>query len=83
MRSRNLHYPRHYSESLYRPANKWQLEGVPRPRSILDDDDAEVDLSEDSAVVDGAHPNTAPLHMRQPSGKPTPHEYKAHRETLR
>lgn len=82
-RPRNLHYPRHYSESLYRPANKWQLEGVPRPRSILDDDDADVDLSEDSAVVDGAHPGTPPLHMRRPSGKPTPHEYKAHRETLR
>ncbi|KAF8155618.1 hypothetical protein B0H34DRAFT_620136, partial [Crassisporium funariophilum] len=57
--------------------------GVPRPRSILEDDDAEIDLSEDNEVVNGASPNTPPAHLRKPSGKPTPLEYKAHRETLR
>lgn len=63
--------------------DKWRLEGVPRPRSILEDDDAVVDLSEDNEVVNGANPNTPPPHLRRPSGKPTPFEYKAHRQTIR
>lgn len=62
---------------------KWRLEGVPRPRSILDDDDTDIDLSEDNEVVNGANPNTPPPHLRRPSGKPTPPEYKGHRETMR
>jgi len=63
--------------------DKWRLEGVPRPRSILEDDDAVIDLSEDNEVVNGANSNTPPPHLRQPSGKPTPLEYKMHRETIR
>jgi hypothetical protein len=76
--------PRYYSEFTFQTAaNKWQLDGVPRPKSILEDDDADVDLSEDNDAVNGANPNTPPLHLRRPSGKPTPHEYKKHRETMR
>ena len=71
---------RHYTVSA---REKWRLEGVPRPRSILDDDDADIDLSEDNEVVNGANPNTPLPHLRRPSGKPTPREHKAHRETLR
>jgi len=75
---------RYYSESPFQTAtNKWQLEGIPRPKSILEDDDAVIDLSEDSDAVNGANPNTPPLHLRHPSGKKTPHEYKKHRETMR
>ncbi|KAH9478668.1 Required for respiratory growth protein 9, mitochondrial [Psilocybe cubensis] len=75
---------RYYSETPYQAArNKWQLGGVPRPRSILEDDDAVIDLSEDNEAVNGAHPNTPPVHLRKPSGKATPHEYKAHRATMR
>ena len=62
---------------------KWRLEGAPRPRSILEDDDAVIDLSEDNEIVNGANPNTPPPHLRRPSGKSTPTEYKAHRETIR
>ncbi|KDR80097.1 hypothetical protein GALMADRAFT_242324 [Galerina marginata CBS 339.88] len=75
---------RYYSETPFqRATNKWQLGGVPKPRSILDDDDAVIDLSEDNEAVNGSNPNTPPIHLRKPSGKPTPHEYKAHRETMR
>lgn len=76
--------PRYYSESPFQTAaNKWQLDGIPRPKSILEDDDAVIDLSEDNDAVNGANPNTPPLHLRHPSGKQTPHEYKKHRETMR
>ena len=64
-------------------ARKWGLQGVTRPRSILEDDDAEVDLSEDNDRVNGAHPDATPAHLRRPTGKPTPQQHKAHRETLR
>ncbi|KAF8183162.1 hypothetical protein BJ912DRAFT_853725 [Pholiota molesta] len=75
---------RHYSDAVHRAAsNKWQLAGVPRPRSILDDDDAPVDLSEDSDVVNGLRPGQPPPHLKRPPATPTPHEYKAHRATLR
>ncbi|PPQ80541.1 hypothetical protein CVT25_001576 [Psilocybe cyanescens] len=75
---------RYYTETAFQKArNKWQLGGVPKPRSILEDDDAVIDLSEDNEAVDGANPNTPPIHLRKPSGKSTPHEYKAHRETMR
>ena len=71
-------------QSTYQTAtSKWQLEGIPRPKSILEDDDAVIDLSEDNAVVDGARPGTPPVHLRAPTGNPTPHEHRAHRETLR
>ncbi|KAG6820269.1 hypothetical protein H0H93_003099 [Arthromyces matolae] len=62
---------------------KWGLEGIPRPRSILDDDDAPVDLSEDNDAVNGARPGTPPLHLREPPKKPTPALHQAHRETLK
>lgn len=62
---------------------KWRLEGAPRPRSILEDDDAVIDLSEDNEIVNGANPNTPPPHLRRPSGKSTPRVHKAHRETIR
>ena len=71
---------RYYAVSM---RDKWRLKGVPRPRSILEDDDAVIDLSEDNEAVNGANPNTPPPHLRRPSGKPTPHEHKAHRETIR
>lgn len=63
--------------------DKWRLGGVPRPRSILEDDDAVIDLSEDNEIVNGANPNTPPPHLRRPSGNSTPHAFKAHRETIR
>ncbi|KAF8884913.1 hypothetical protein CPB84DRAFT_1964889 [Gymnopilus junonius] len=63
--------------------HKRRLLGIPKPRSILEDDDAVIDLSEDNEAVDGRNPNAAPIHLRKPSGKPTPHEYKAHREAMR
>ncbi|KAF8814787.1 hypothetical protein BYT27DRAFT_7205759 [Phlegmacium glaucopus] len=72
---------RHYSAVSAR--DKWHLEGVPRPRSILEDDDTVIDLSEDNEIVNGANPKTPPPHLRQPSRKPTPLEYKMHRETIR
>lgn len=75
---------RYYSDTPFqRATNKWQLAGVPRPRSILEDDDAVIDLSEDNDAVNGANPNTPPLHLRRPPEKPTPHEYKAHRQKMR
>ncbi|KAF8221088.1 hypothetical protein L208DRAFT_1330192 [Tricholoma matsutake] len=63
--------------------HKWRLAGIPRPRSILEDDDAHVDLSEDNEIVNGARPNTPPPHLRRPPDKSTPHEYKEHRVTMR
>ena len=72
---------RHNSAMIAR--EKWRLQGAPIPRSILEDDDAVIDLSEDNEIVNGANPNTPPPHLRQPSKKATPAEYKAHRETLR
>ncbi|CAA7264334.1 unnamed protein product [Cyclocybe aegerita] len=75
---------RRYTQSAFSVATqKWQLAGIPRPRSILEDDEAPVDLSEDNEAVNGTRPNTAPVHLRRPPDKPTPHEYKAHREALR
>jgi Neugrin len=62
---------------------KWRLLGIPRPRSILEDDDAPVDLSEDNEIVNGVKPNTPPPHLRQPPDKPTPHEFKGHRAAMR
>ncbi|KAF4618902.1 hypothetical protein D9613_009945 [Agrocybe pediades] len=74
---------RYYSDISYQnAAKKWQLGGIPKPKSILEDDDAEIDLSEDEDAVNGASPNAVPLHLRSPSGKPTPAEYRAHRETM-
>lgn len=53
------------------------------PHSILEDDNAVIDLSEDNDIVNGARPNTPPLHQRAPPTRPTPSEYKAHRENIR
>ena len=63
--------------------HKWRLSGIPPPRSILEDDDAPVDLSEDNEIVNGVRPNTPPPHLRRPPDRPTPHEYKEHRITMR
>ena len=62
---------------------KWGVCGLPRPRSILDDDYTAVDLSEDNEIVNGSRPGTPPPHLRRPPEKPTPNEYKAHREIMR
>ncbi|GLB42332.1 putative neugrin [Lyophyllum shimeji] len=62
---------------------KWGLSGLPRPQSILDDDDTPVDLTEDDEIVNGARPTTPPLHLRRPPAKPTPSEYKAHRAVMK
>lgn len=73
-----------YSQSAFQTAtSKWQLEGIPRPKSILEDDNAVIDLSEDNAAVDGARPGTPPVHLRAPTGKPTPLEHRAHRDAIR
>ncbi|PPQ75595.1 hypothetical protein CVT24_010901 [Panaeolus cyanescens] len=74
---------RFYSAVSANATQKWSLQGVPKPRSILDDDDSPVDLSEDNDAVDGRYRDGLPAHDRRPSGKPTPHEYKAHRETIK
>lgn len=65
--------------------SKWSLDGIPRPKPILQDDGedgAKLDLSEDSEIVNGARPGTPPPHERTPPENPTPYEHKAHRETL-
>lgn len=51
---------------------------MPRPKSILDDDESSVDLTEDSEVVNGSvRPrNEAPT-------EPTPIEYVRHRQTMK
>ncbi|TFK73495.1 hypothetical protein BDN72DRAFT_834623 [Pluteus cervinus] len=56
---------------------------VTSPRSILEDDSSVIDLSEDSDVVNGARPNTPPVHLRTPPNKPTPTEWKQHREVMK
>jgi len=62
---------------------KWGIQGLPRPRSILDDHNLLVDLSEDEDLVNGVRPSTPPRHLRHPPMEPTPPEYKAYRETIR
>lgn len=75
---------RQHSQQVYRTAQqKWQLGGIPKPKPILDDDDAPVDLSEDIDAVNGVQPNSTPLHLRSPSCKPTPVEIKAHRKAMK
>ncbi|KAG5654444.1 hypothetical protein H0H81_002634 [Sphagnurus paluster] len=74
---------RFYSAAVTQDARKkWGLQGIPQPRSIFDDD-GPVDLSEDNELVNGARPSTPPLHLRRPSDKPTPHEYRAHRAVMK
>jgi hypothetical protein len=76
---------RHYLGSFYVTSTsmqKWRLAGIPPPQSILENDDAPVDLSEDNEIVNGARPNTPLPHLRRPPDKPTPHEYKVHRATM-
>ncbi|KAJ7073523.1 hypothetical protein B0H15DRAFT_736270, partial [Mycena belliarum] len=51
-------------------------------RAILEDDDTPVDLSEDSAVVDGHRPTPNPL-RRAPPQSPTPVAWTAHRAALK
>ncbi|KAF8737892.1 hypothetical protein AX14_012265 [Amanita brunnescens Koide BX004] len=66
--------------------SKWSLDGIPRPKPILQDDPDEhsqkLDLSEDNDIVNGARPGTPPPHERTPPESPTPYEHKTHRETL-
>ena len=74
---------RYYSDVSYqKAAKKWQLAGIPKPKSILEDDDAAIDLTEDDDAVNGTFPNVVPAHLRAPPAKPTPAEYRAHRETM-
>ena len=74
-----------YSESVYQIAQqKWQLGGVPKPKSILEDDDAPVDLSEDNDAVTGAQSSSMTLSpYKNCSCKPTPLEVARHREAIR
>lgn len=73
---------RRYSESVYQIARqKWQLDGIPRPKSILEDDDTPVDLSEDSDAVNGARSSS--MLIKNHSRKPTPTEVSKHREAIR
>ncbi|KAF8649612.1 hypothetical protein AX16_005702 [Volvariella volvacea WC 439] len=82
--ARPLPLARGYSAVLPPTAQKkWGLAGMPRPRSILDDDDAPVDLSEDNEAVNGARPDTPPIHARSPPAKPTPSEWQQHRATMK
>ncbi|KAG6811404.1 hypothetical protein H0H92_007597 [Tricholoma furcatifolium] len=75
---------RFYSASIVSESRrKWQLQGLPRPRSLLDDSNEPVDLSEDDDAVNGVRPNTPPLHLRRPPTKPTALEHKAHKETIK
>ncbi|KAF5330057.1 hypothetical protein D9611_010437 [Ephemerocybe angulata] len=53
------------------------------PLSILEDDDAEIDLSEDDDLVNGLRPGTAPLHLRKPTPTSTPDEWRAHRAAIK
>ncbi|TFK26589.1 hypothetical protein FA15DRAFT_754931 [Coprinopsis marcescibilis] len=72
--------------SLYSSRGTLRHFGTPaarRPRSILDDDNADVDLSEDSELVDGARPGTAPAHLRRPAETSTPMEWRRHRESIK
>ncbi|KAJ2925422.1 hypothetical protein H1R20_g11692, partial [Candolleomyces eurysporus] len=54
-----------------------------KPLSILEDDDAEIDLSEDNEVVNGARPGTPPVHSRKPPPNATPEEWRKHREAIK
>ncbi|KAF4583413.1 Required for respiratory growth protein 9 mitochondrial [Pleurotus pulmonarius] len=73
-----------YSSSvLPSSSQKWRIAGMPTPRSILDDDDTPVDLTEDSDAVNGVRPNQPPLHRRKPPREPTPAQYQAHREVMK
>ncbi|KAJ7126066.1 hypothetical protein C8R44DRAFT_119314 [Mycena epipterygia] len=49
-------------------------------RSILEDDDTPVDLSEDNDAVDGRRPS---IPRRKPSLAPTPATWQAHRQALK
>jgi len=71
---------RSYSTKLAR--SKWSLDGIPRPKPLLDNTSQGPDLSEDNDIVNGLRPGTPPIHERKPPSAPTPHEYKAHRQTL-
>ena len=62
---------------------KWRLQGVPAPRSILEDDDTPVDLSEDDDAVNGLRPGTAPIHKRKPPREPTPEPVALHKRTMK
>lgn len=74
---------RFYATNLPRDTlQKWHLTGIPPPRSILDDDDSPVDLSEDNDLVNGIRPDTTPIHRRRPPKTPTPHEFAQHRKVM-
>jgi len=73
-----------YSGSVYRIAQqKWQLGGIPRPKSILEDDDTPVDLSEDGDTVNGVQSTPVASSYKTHPRKPTPHEVTRHREAIR
>ncbi|EAU89365.1 hypothetical protein CC1G_11061 [Coprinopsis cinerea okayama7 len=57
--------------------------GGTAPKSLFDDDDTPIDLSEDEDLVNGARPGTPPLHARKPPSTSTPAEWRAHREAIK
>ena len=65
------------------PRRDWRTGSHPAPLSILDDDSQPVDLSEDNEAVNGARPNTPPLHRRSPPLRSTPAEYLVHRQAMK
>ena len=81
--SRRSQVHRFYSNVTTIPGSRdWRTAGHPAPRSILDDED-HVDLSEDNEIVNGARPNTPPLHKRNPPDHPTPLEHRSHRMSIK
>lgn len=52
-------------------------------RSILEDDDTPVDLSEDNDAVNRFRTNPIPVHRRRPPKNPTPEEHKMHHRTMK
>lgn len=71
-----------FSESVYQVAQqKWNLGGIPRPKALLEDDEAPIDLSEDNDAVNGVQHSSLPYKTH--SRNPTPLEVAKHREAIR
>lgn len=74
---------RNYTESAYQIARqKWQLGGIPKPKSLFDDS-TPVDLSEDDDAVNRVQLKSLPRGEHTRHSKPTPPDVKAHREAIR
>jgi len=63
---------------------KWHVSDAQKPKSVLDDSDAPLDLSEDEDLVNGdaRNPNLPPIHKRRPPKEPTPEYYAAYRASI-